>query len=155
MRVLNALVGAAGFGGGWNDKLIAKFSSLINVQDTYMNVFYNFAMDAEKDFYNKKIQDPSFKDVKKLREKAFSMAKSFYLGETVDAGHWFRTITKKINILKQIENHLAEGVKGLAYKEAKTYGIFTQYLFVGYCHYNIACGNFNNICFERLDQKHQ
>lgn len=108
-------VGAAGFGGGWSAGLIDKFKGLILVQDTYMDVFLAYATQEEKAFFDKKMSDKSFAEVKKMREQAFKIASSDMMPvQQVNAGLWFKTITQKINILKEIENHLAEDVTHLA-----------------------------------------
>ncbi len=113
-------VGAAGFGGGWSDALVNKFRGLILVQDTYMDVFLAYATSEEKSFYDKEVMDPSFAEVQKMREQAFEAAKAAASGMSlavrVDAGYWFKTITQKINILKEIEDHLAQDITSLADK---------------------------------------
>jgi len=112
-------VGAAGFGGGWNADLISKFKGLILVQDTYMDVFMAYATPEERGFYKDKISDSSFTEVTKMRNIAIKAASvNGPLAQHVDAGDWFETITKKINVLKQIEDHLGEDVMHLASKGA-------------------------------------
>ncbi len=116
-------VGSAGFAGGWSAALINKYRGLILVQDTYMNVFRAYATAEEKAFYNKKIADKSFAEVQKMRGQAFKIASSDVSAKQVDAGLWFKTITQKINVLKEIENYLAQNVTDLAAKgvmEAET-----------------------------------
>lgn len=103
-------VGAAGFGGGWNAGLLAKFNNLILIQDTYLDVFLAYATHEEKDYYYKTIKDPAFKEVQRMRDIALSNPSS-----TEIAGEfWFATITKKINALKKIEDHLSGDVTALS-----------------------------------------
>ena len=108
-------VGATGFGRGWTMPLLNKLRGLVLVQDTYIDVFLAYATSEEKSFYNKKISDPSFSEVQRMRDVAFKSAGVVGpLSQTVDSGDWFKTITNKINILKKIEDHLAHDVTDLA-----------------------------------------
>lgn len=104
-------VGAAGFGGSWNDALLNRFKILISIQDTYLDVFLAYATHEEKDYYAKKIQDPSFSKVDEMREIAISQNNV----SSVDGETWFSTITKKINVLKDIEDHLAGDLATVSY----------------------------------------
>lgn len=107
-------VGSAGFGGGWNDAMIAKLSNLVSIQDTYLDVFLAYATPEERDYYNKKIEDSSFKDVLRMRKIAQGQNPN---ASGIDGEYWFKTITKKINILKDIEDHLGHDVSHLAAEE--------------------------------------
>jgi len=102
-------VGAAGFGGGWNSNLLKKFNDLILLQDTYMDVFLAYANHEEKKFYEAQVKASSFSEVQKMRDMALQSNAASIEGE-----YWFKTITKKINILKKIEDYLAHDVKTLA-----------------------------------------
>lgn len=108
-------IGAAGFGGGWSETLLKKFNDLIIIQDLYLDVFLAYATPEEKEFYHKKISHASFSKVSKMRDIA--LQNDFYNTKTIDAGHWFKTITEKINVLKEIEDHLATDVRNLAKTE--------------------------------------
>jgi len=112
-------VGAAGFGGGWNATLIGKFNSLILIQNTYLDMFLTFATEEEKEFFQTSISNPAFQKVQEMRDIASRVAAGEYYGEPVAAGDWFKTITEKINILKKIEDHLAQDVTYIARTSAK------------------------------------
>jgi methyl-accepting chemotaxis protein len=107
-------VGAAGFGGGWTAKLTDKFKDLIGIQKTYTDVFLAFANNHEKDFYKSKISDPAISNVNRMREIAISGKEN-----NITAEEWFSTITKKINILKSIEDYLSHDVIELSKMEAQ------------------------------------
>lgn len=107
-------VGAAGFGGGWNPQSLANFNTLIAVQDTYLDVFEVYATSEELQFYKEKTSDPVFAQVQKMREMAFSSAQATGPATTISAAEWFDTITRKINILKEIEDHLTKDVQMVA-----------------------------------------
>lgn len=107
-------VGAAGFGSGWNAALIDKFHGLILVQDTYMDVFLTYITDEERGFFKNKASDASFAEVQKMRDVAKVASTNGPYAAQVNADHWFNTMTKKINILKEIEDHMAHDVKTVA-----------------------------------------
>lgn len=106
-------VGAAGFGGGWNPVLLDKFKGLILVQDTYMDVFLAYAVPKEREYYKDKMGDPSVAEVQRMRDIALQSSGDA-AAEKIEGEYWFKTITQKINILKNIEDNLAGGVIALA-----------------------------------------
>ncbi len=112
-------VGAAGFGGGWNAALIGKFNSLILIQNTYLDMFLTFATEEEKEYFQTSISNPAFQKVQEMRDIASKVAAGEYYGEPVAAGDWFKTITEKINVLKNIEDHVAQDVTHIAHTSTK------------------------------------
>lgn len=122
-------VGAAGFGGGWNAGLIDKFKGLVLVQDTYMDVFLTYATHEEQEYFEGKMSEASFAEVQRMRDIAIKSASTNGpLSERVDAGVWFKTITQKINVLKDIEDHIALDVKSLA-EEGESIAIIDRDLY--------------------------
>ncbi|NPA72055.1 MAG: HAMP domain-containing protein [Gammaproteobacteria bacterium] len=83
-----------------------KFVSLVSAQDSFMYVFRANASEDNALFYNEAMKHPSISDVASMREVAHK--KSFTGGFGIDAGHWFETMTQKINQLKAIENTLTQ-----------------------------------------------
>ena len=83
-----------------------KFGTLVSEQATYINVFKAFATDEAIELYEKKMQGPVIDKVNQFRKVAFD--KGAQGGFGIDAGVWFSTITKKINLLKEMENWLSE-----------------------------------------------
>jgi len=100
--VLSATFGADKFKPG----MFAKFISLVSQQNAYMDDFLTFASPEMKKAYYKAIKDPSFKEVDRMRQIAMEKATTGGFG--VDAVYWFKTITKKINKLKQIDDKIAQ-----------------------------------------------
>jgi methyl-accepting chemotaxis protein len=87
-----------------------KFISLVTQQDTYFSVMQNFASDEEKQFFSSKLTGHDVNEVNRMRaiaKDAVAQANGF----NVDAGTWFQASTSRINLLKEIENHLAESVE--------------------------------------------
>jgi len=101
-------MGAAGFGAGkfaW--PIMQKLISLIEAQTTYMRQFQVYGSDAEIVFYKKTMDAPSVKEVNRMRQIAKdSVATGDMQG--VEGPAWFGTITKKINLLKKVENFIAD-----------------------------------------------
>ena len=81
----------------------AKFASLVSEQNAFTNLFVHTANSDMQDAYTKTIADGSFAEVQKYRDIASSKENSFGVNPTV----WFKTITKKINKLKQFEDTLS------------------------------------------------
>ena len=100
--VLSATFGANKF----KDGMFAKFIRLVSEQDAYINAFLTFASDDMKNMYFEIIKDPSFSEVERMRKIAIKKANVGNFG--VDAEYWFKTITKKINNLKKIDENIAK-----------------------------------------------
>jgi methyl-accepting chemotaxis protein len=96
--VLSNTFANKGFGKGMQAKAI----TLISAQDSFMKSFLVIADDEVKEFYKNKMESPYVTKVLELRKKAFS-------GDFgVDSEYWFTTITKKINILKEIDDFISK-----------------------------------------------
>jgi len=108
-------VGAAGFGGGWTGPLLAKFNNLILIQETYLDVFYAYANKQELAYYNQKTANKVFGAVEDMRKAALTLTQQD--NANIEAADWFATITQKINVLKNIEDHLAGDVVHVALED--------------------------------------
>ncbi|MGD9970268.1 MAG: nitrate- and nitrite sensing domain-containing protein [Sulfuricurvum sp.] len=82
-----------------------KAISLISAQDTYLSSFLATADDESKAAYEKALNDPVFGEVNQMRTKALNHDFS------IDAKLWFDTITKKIDILKSIDDALSQTIQ--------------------------------------------
>ncbi|ACM92240.1 chemotaxis protein [Nautilia profundicola AmH] len=100
--VLSATFGADKFKPG----MFVKFIRLISEQDAFLDDFLTFASPEMKKMYYKMVQDPSFKEVQRMRNIALQKAQTGNFN--IDPEYWFKTITKKINILKQIDDNIAD-----------------------------------------------
>jgi methyl-accepting chemotaxis protein len=99
--VLSATFGADKFGNG----MFAKWVKLVAEQDSYIDAYLAMATDDSKALYQKTMASPIVDEVNKMRDVA--MQKAITGGFGVDSVHWFKTITKKINLLKKVDDELA------------------------------------------------
>jgi methyl-accepting chemotaxis protein len=86
-----------------------KFTNLVSEQNTYINMYLALANPEQKQFYDEKMDDPQVKEVQQMRQVALSANELNNFG--IDANHWFKTITAKINLLKQVENKLSADIQ--------------------------------------------
>ena len=80
-----------------------KIISIISTQDSYMSSFLLYANEPSRKFYFNKINNDSVSKVKVMRE--ILLAKDEIFG--VNPTYWFKTITTKINLLKNVDDFLA------------------------------------------------
>ncbi len=99
--------GSAGFGSGkFSPALLKDFIGLISIQDTYMKVARSFATSEMLGFMDKTISGEHVKAVDGMRNTAITSPTTNDL-KGITGPQWFDTITKKINLLKQVENEMA------------------------------------------------
>jgi len=85
--------------------IFSRWSGLMASQNAYTDAFLATATDDIKSLFNQKMQDDSIKEVEKFRSIALAKANDGNFG--VDAQVWFNTITKKIDILKAIDDGIS------------------------------------------------
>lgn len=100
--VLSATFGADKFGNG----MFEKWVKLVAEQDGYLDSYLAMADDESKSFYNQKMNSPVIAQVNEMRNIA--REKALIGGFGVDSVEWFKTISKKINLLKQVDDELAK-----------------------------------------------
>jgi methyl-accepting chemotaxis protein len=98
----------------FSQKTYGKFQSLVSEQSTLLNLFEHVADEKTKLLYQKAIKDPSFAEVERMRSIASSKGSQF----GIDPTYWFKTITKKINKLKWIEDQMSKDI--ISVSETKT-----------------------------------
>ena len=86
--------------------MFAKLVTLIAQQNGYMDSFLSMATQKSKNIYTTTMNNPVVQEVNKMRHIAISNANKGGFG--VDSEVWFQTITKKINLLKQVDDALAK-----------------------------------------------
>lgn len=99
--VLSATFASDKFGEG----MFAKWITLVAEQDAYLNACLAMATDQSKEFYAKKMASDVVQEVNKMRNIARDNAISG--GFNVSSTVWFETITKKINLLKEVDDEFA------------------------------------------------
>ncbi len=100
--VLSATFSSDKFGKG----MFAKFITLIAEQNAYMDSFLAMATDESKALYVNTMNSPVVDEVNKMRDIAKAKAINGNFG--IDSVVWFQTITKKINLLKSVDDELAK-----------------------------------------------
>ncbi|MBI5232718.1 MAG: methyl-accepting chemotaxis protein, partial [Deltaproteobacteria bacterium] len=94
-----------------------KFNALLASMDTYKNVFLSLATVEQKGFFEGKTHGKETDEVIRMRAIAFEKADKGNFG--VDPVYWFDMKTKKINLLKEVEDKLSDDLnKKAAYLEA-------------------------------------
>lgn len=83
----------------------SQFVSLVAVQKSYLSVFLALADEKTMAFYDKTMKNPALEKTQRFREIAYENESSSEIG--VDSKQWFAAQTKKINLLKQVEDFLA------------------------------------------------
>ena len=92
--------------------LYYKFISVLSQQKVLLNIFeYSSNPEIYKKYMDMKVSAP-FKEVQRIREVALSKDSNF----GIDATYWFKTITKKINKLKELEDFIYVSLRDMSVK---------------------------------------
>ena len=89
----------------FTEGLKARFYTLIAEQTAYLDIFSKIASKDIVDFYLKTVVGNDIEEVEKMRKIALFSNIEENFG--VDPNYWFETITNKINLLKQVEDHIS------------------------------------------------
>ncbi len=92
----------------FKDGFYKKFITLVAEQQSYMDGFLNNANEEMITTYQTLMKDPSIKEVERMREIAYIRSEEGDFG--VDSMHWFKTITQKINMLKKVDDKIADNI---------------------------------------------
>ena len=84
----------------------AKFYTLIAEQDAYMDSFLKVSNSKIVQFYETTLKANSIEEVERIRKIALYSDIETKFG--IDANHWFKEITEKINLLKKVEDHISQ-----------------------------------------------
>ncbi len=82
-----------------------KFNRLISEQDAFLYSFEKLTNKQTMEFYKKTVQGKAVEEVKRMRNVALTAENG--RGFNIDSAYWFNTITEKINLLKMVDDHLA------------------------------------------------
>ena len=87
------------------DGMFAKWITLVAEQNSYLDSSMAMSSKEVKAFYTEKIKNPVIDEVNVMRKIANEKAITGNFG--VDSEHWFATITKKINLLKEVDDEMS------------------------------------------------
>lgn len=82
-----------------------KWVKLVTQQDTFLISFEKSATNKVTSFYKKTVSGHYIDEVNRMRKIAFDVKTAGGFG--INATYWFDTITKKINLLKKIDDYLS------------------------------------------------
>jgi hemerythrin-like metal-binding protein len=100
-------MGSGGFSSGkFSPPIYNTFLQLIAMQDTFLSRFSIFASEEQISFLKDTVKGPDVEEVNRLRKIAID---SPVTGSTegIEGLYWFETITKKIDLLKQVEDKVS------------------------------------------------
>ena len=86
---------------------LRAFGAIVAQQDAYFDAFRAVAPPEQIALFEKKMSAPIVAEVQRLRDIAFQIGAVRTDGFGVKADHWFGTMTKKINLMKEIEDQIA------------------------------------------------
>ena len=89
--------------------MFVRFSTLVKEQELFLNGF-NVYGPKYIDFSEKKMNSQVFNDVQEMREVLLSSDGKEDVQFNIDSGHWFKTITSKINVLKEIDDYISSEI---------------------------------------------
>ena len=83
----------------------SRFLKNFSAQDVYTELFFAYALDSQKEFYKAKVSSPAVDEVARIKKLA--MDKGTEPGLGIDPVYWFKTVTEKIDLIKEVENKLS------------------------------------------------
>ncbi|HEY8035926.1 MAG TPA: nitrate- and nitrite sensing domain-containing protein [Methylobacter sp.] len=83
----------------------SRFLKNFSAQDVYTDMFFAYALDSQKEFYKAKVSGPAVDEVARIKKIALDKGTEPGLG--IDPVYWFKTVTEKIDLIKEVENKLA------------------------------------------------
>ncbi|GAB0057642.1 hypothetical protein SIID45300_01974 [Candidatus Magnetaquicoccaceae bacterium FCR-1] len=109
--------------------IYVRFIALMTEQTAYLGVFNALAPASQKEFLKNKMNAPAVAEVEKMRGIALAKPTGGEFG--IDPNVWFSTITDKINLMKEVEDHLAEDLDRQAATLAReAHGLLWFYLVI-------------------------
>lgn len=118
-------MGGAGFGAGkFSQGVYNNYVGLIALQKAMLKSFFDYGTAEQKKFYQDTMVGPDVEDVERMRKIAIASLETGTTGG-VEGPYWFGVITKKINLLKKVEdkvsNDLVAAAKGSMKKADATF----------------------------------
>ena len=119
-------MGANGFANGaFAPAVHQRFVSLIAQQQAFLSIFDTYASPEQRAFFEETVRGPAVDAVERMREAAIG---NVYGGaiDGIDGPTWFDTITRKIELLKAVEDRVAADLQ----RQASTIRDEAQFAFV-------------------------
>ncbi len=105
---------AFGNGGYSSGKFVGagrqRFIELIAEQRSFLDTFEIFATKEARDYYKNTVRGSAVDNVQKMREYALAAEGGDVSGGEYESAYWFGEITKKINLLKNVEDYLNQQI---------------------------------------------
>jgi methyl-accepting chemotaxis protein len=73
--------------------------NLISAQDSYLLTFMGYSSDVEINYFNKIMVGPELDEIERIRKLLIKASE--FGGFNINPEYWFKTITKKIGLLKK------------------------------------------------------
>jgi methyl-accepting chemotaxis protein len=96
----------------FDTNLLQRFEQAYNEQQAYYKVFESFAIPELKSFAKETVQGDAVNEVKRMEDIAINNITTGKFG--IDSSTWFKTMTMKINLMKQVENKSSAELLGAA-----------------------------------------
>ncbi len=104
-----------------------EFGTLVAEQDAYFDSFRELATPEQIALFERKMSDPIVDEVQRMRDIAFEIGVSRVSGFGVDPAVWFDAMTKKINLMKKVDDELAANTQ---HRAAASYNSARKSLFM-------------------------
>lgn len=96
--------------GSFTAETYRRFLQLLAAQDEYTAMFVSEATPEARKLLQAQLQGPVVDEVEKMRHVALSVGLDTTKEFGIDAEVWFKAITEKINLLKSIDDELAQDI---------------------------------------------
>ena len=96
--------------GAFTTETYSRFLQLLAAQQNYLAAFRSEATPETQKIYDTIVQGNTVNEVERMRQAALTVGLDNSKPFGVDPEAWFRTITDKINLLKQVDDELAENI---------------------------------------------
>lgn len=100
--------------GSFSPSFYNLFIQLVTEQNTYTAVFETLTSSAQRSFFNDTVRGPAIEEVERMRQVALDVNLDTSKSFGINPLSWFDNITKKINLLKKVEDHLSSSIQNQA-----------------------------------------
>ncbi len=114
MGIERAVLSAVFARNSFNDYLYQRFLSLLSEQKAFLTGFKMLSTEDFLNFYKKTVVGKAIKEVERMENTALEKASAG--GFDIDPSYWFDTITKKINLMKKVEDYMSNRLTSDIYK---------------------------------------